>query len=751
MNNLGNALHALLSRLRALPSTSPPHLQRLAIRLSRAYITAQAASPDANGLELLVRLRSRLQELVEELDEGDSARLSKADDLRREAQAALEALQSQMQTATGAAMSAATSAGGHSRTPSVDLPRRLPLSSTSSSVVNPDPGPAATELDAFLSRALSAVPPPPNLAQEHARSLSEAYALFLLSSSPSSVLPAGQTLSSIFQSSSGSSSQPQSEAPTLEKRIETQLREAYFDEFEAILSPSSVSTYSEKHDAWIRLAANLTVTAVPLIPSRMRTPAGASQRVELETSLKADLSPIPGGSFNCPAALTRVQEVVSLLQRLCAPARDAQVRQLLAAISSALLPSGSSGLSSTSSPSLVSLVRRTLVLAGEMTQDVSRFKRGLVEKWASEEDLRDVVTEEGMVRERKVVEEMYGGSEGVRRETKTWVGRRLGRSRVVGDRLVGEQEVVTTEAFAAALVETLFTTTSVSLPPYPPVSTPSPASSTSSAEPEAVPSANSLPPPLLVLAPTLFHLQNLLQALVILSCLIALIGPSSTTREGTEKEDNLVRRLWALLETSIEPPTSPFVRPPAAPFEEEGTETRLANLADELVAYRVSLLSTAPSPSNPISSTSSPPHRLSAEEEQRLRASVDRLLRYEDPVFGLLQKRLQEGIKGFLVSSFTSSSSTSEQTSSSSAAPPTLRTGRTLPSSISHPASASSPNTSATPTMPSIKGFDRPPLLANKVEEVVRSTLVGGEKGVWNWVEGCWGGVLGWTGEAERA
>ncbi|KAH0827512.1 hypothetical protein J3R83DRAFT_4225 [Lanmaoa asiatica] len=82
--------------------------------------------------------------------------------------------------------------------------------------------------------------------------------------------------------------------------------------------------------------------------------------------------------------------------------------------------------------------------------------------------------------------------------------------------------------------------------------------------------------------------------------------------------DSFMSRVWTLLRAEIA-------------GEPDASDTKLINLADEVVRARIQATAT---PSAPASST------LSNEDEATLRAAVDRTLRPEDPVYKLLQRRL---------------------------------------------------------------------------------------------------------------
>ncbi|GAA5832321.1 hypothetical protein JCM11251_006409 [Rhodosporidiobolus azoricus] len=770
MSSFSTALHRLLNHLRDLPSSLHPlhsSLQRAAIRLSRAVSALQDPRADAKGVELLVRLRGRLQELEEAVIEAETADVPLSNDrtswsmLRSEAAQAQDELERAVREATNQAVQAATGNGSHSRTPSMELPRRVPPPSSSTAATK-------AELDAFLSRtsSRSAFGPPSAdaTAAARARQLNEAFTLFLLSHSPSSVLPPGQTISSIFRqtrSLPSASSPSRGEPGSLESRISTQLHQAYFDSFAAIFtlssssSPSSATSTSpseqEKLTAWTRLAADLSSAAVSLIPSRMRASDPSrfrNAREELENLL---LAPGAAGTFNARKALETVKATVELLQQLCAPARDADVRLLLSGLFSALTPSASPA---EVAASLVPLIRRVLTLTSDMASDVDRFKRDMATELASEGDLRQVVLEEAAERERKVVKEWVGGEEEVRRATREWVQARTGGK--------PSEARLKKEEIAAALMESLFSDTAIALPslsssaPYSrAANSPSAVGATSDTTlppPPATP--NLLPPPLLVPSPFLFTLQNRLQALVILACLVTLAAPSPPgvdSKKVEEEQDRLVQRVWTILQADIPSPAS-FVAGLAA---EQGRDevTKIAHLADEVLSYRRNLSALS-------STTATSIPTMSGEETTRLRSSVDRILRAEDPVYKLFKGRLKQGVKEGVVSALTGAGAGGARRTPM--VPTQLQSGRRAPGTVAS-SSSSLPTRSASPAvilLCPLKGFDRPPFLREKVQETIQNALFGplrnedtgeeadgGGGGAWRWMEEVWGEVLGWAEE----
>lgn len=740
-------LDALLLDLRSLPSPSQSprqapvqHIQHAAIRLERAYAELKHAGTHAPAT-LFIRLRNRLDELAAALDDAHSASESPSwDKLAKDTRQVVTSVDDLLATSTSTA--APTPTSSHSRTPSADLPRRLPAQQPAPANASP-----AADLDAFLSTAAGKPPPTTAngaspLAAARARALSELHTLFQLSTSPSSVLLPGQSLRSIFRSSlppPDAAVAAPSEPTSLEDRISSQLHRAYFDSFAATLSSSSSSSAStaEQHAAWTRLAQDLRDAVLPLVPSRLKTPGGSQPlRAHLEATLRASAASGGATAFDARAALKAVRECVDALGRLCAPARDDAVRSLADEIDRAL-----AGPASDSSSALVDLVRRTLKVARGMERDVRRFRAGAVVHLASEAELSGVVREEAGARERALVEGWCGGADGVRRETRGWCARALGRaqsdSEGAGDAGASKEDV------AAALVETLFSDKAVALPPFASSDSSAPHDDASSdpAPPPPPPPGNLLPAILLAPSATLFELQNRLQALTILACLL-ILSPSADPA-----------RLWALLESEVAPPTAP---PPGANGEEaaprdpvsEPSPTRIAHLADELL---------------PRAGPSPPPAKADADadaEARRLRAAVERVLRYEDPVWRLLHGRLRDAVKGAVVGAVRGDAAqalTEGQEREQPAVPPQLRTGRTLRGT---PAVAARATRGARDDeaqqaaarrrvvdLPPVKGFDAP-LLRDELRRTVQDRVVGD---VWGWVEEVWGEVLGWRGEEHGA
>ncbi|GJN90312.1 hypothetical protein Rhopal_003321-T1 [Rhodotorula paludigena] len=715
MSSFAVRLDRLLDQLRTLsssPSDDPSsRLQRLVVRTERAYSALRDAGTPAPA-ELFVRLRGRLEELGDGLLDAQSAAGETGGSpswaqLFTEAGQVLRDVEELLQGTSGAHTSASKS---HSRTPSVDLPRRMP---TSQPVLSASTS-AAADLDAYLASSArtrtsptsSASPTP--VAFARATALSEACSLFLLAHDPTNVLPPGETLRSIFRShnvpteAADKSAEP---SASLESRISTQLHRAYFDSFAALFAPGSSASSADKLEAWSRLAQDLQDAALPLVPSRLKTDDGSG--VSARDDLSRALAPSTAAAWEPKVALEAVERVVHTLSRLCAPARDAEARSLAADASAAA--QGAAGGSQ-----LVALVQRTLELARGMDDDMRRFRRGVAGELAGEDDLREVVREEAGARERTVVLEWFGGKEGVKSETWRCCARALGRE-------VGETGEVVKEDVAAALAATLFADDSIALPPF----------DASSADSSAPAPPNLLPPILLVPSPRLFDLQNRFQALVILACLATLAGPAPPST-AAEQPAALVSRLWTILESEFAPPApSPAqLASSSSPPASEPSPTRLANLADELIAYR----------RRSADATASPPP--GEEEAARMRASVDRVLRTQDPVYKLFKGRLREAV-GAAMRDAVSAAEGARGEPVQRVPTGAMRSGREVARGGTPRAKGAERAQRRVRDVRMVvpKGFEAPTVLREKVEETVRERLV---QEVWGWVEEVWGGVLGW-------
>lgn len=403
--------------------------------------------------------------------------------------------------------------------------------------------------------------------------------------------------------------------------------------------------------------------------------------------LRAEFLPA-NSDFSLHSAATALHNLVTTLAKLAAPVRDAQVSTLLGSIASPF----DSNIPSTDPtvPSLVRAVKDILDLTSEMKSDVANFKK-LVAKEALAKDSKweELLKDIAGLRERKVMLEIYGAQEAIQREFSTWIRRKTDVDEAGWNvkSKEGREEIL-----ANAFVEAIFSDVAAGLPSFDDL----PVSLSSS----DVDSSNVLPPSFLVQCPELFKLQNAIQALIILACLLSLLPSTPTTTRSTSStesssfpklDDALVERLWTVLKSEYDD-SSTQDQPSGA----EASHTKVAHLADELI--HLSSNGSALGVGNSAFS-----------EEMGLRAAVERILKCDDPVYRLLKGRLKGAIGGALKTVYRAESS-------QSGGVPTMRTGR---GSVDLPRRKESTGPSERKTVGIVKGFDRSLVLMNRLSEVV--------------------------------
>ena len=306
-------------------------------------------------------------------------------------------------------------------------------------------------------------------------------------------------------------------------------------------------------------------------------------------TLSAPLSPT---SAPLLSALSHLREVLVALQGRCAPVRDADINALMHRLDD--LPPAS--MTAELATLVVEAVRSILKLAEAMKDDLSEFVLGTM----GEDQLRMAIREQARARERGLALELWK-KEKIESQWNAWV-----------EELTGPLSSVAAppqRKWVLRLIQALGAAAPVACPlPVKPV----PSDEEPGTEAPPVPSnPNTLPPPFFFSAPELFHIQNLLQGLVIAAALRALL-PSASSPVASD----FVLRIWTLLLASVND-------------EPDSLDIKLVNFADELIRALGG--------------------SLDPDEETRLRAAVDRTLKLEDPVFILLQRRLMVAIAGRLV------------------------------------------------------------------------------------------------------
>lgn len=313
--------------------------------------------------------------------------------------------------------------------------------------------------------------------------------------------------------------------------------------------------------------------------------------------------------------MVHLRELLHALKQRCAPARDPQIDALLRALDDPP--------DSVLAKTIVDVVRSVLKLADEMKDDLSQFVVGSM----SEQQLKDMIVQQAMARERDLVRQLWK-PEIIRESWDRWIGE---IEHPAEEETLAVKEI-SRRKFIRRLMHALGTNHGVSCELPTVTVNVSPAGTLTHVEPAAgeapPPSPNALPPSLLFVTPSLFSIQNYLQALVITASLRALVRipttPAKRKIDADEDEElseyGFVRRIWTLLRSDIDDTHG----------EPAECDLKIVNLADEVVRI-------------------SKAYGVENAMEPRLREAVDRTLRVTDPVFMLLQKRLVQAIATHLM------------------------------------------------------------------------------------------------------
>ena len=328
--------------------------------------------------------------------------------------------------------------------------------------------------------------------------------------------------------------------------------------------------------------------------------------------------PLPPTYSPLLTATTHLYDVLVTLRQRCAPVRDSAIDAVLHQIhdrSSSASTGELAGL-------LVDVIQSTLELSIDMSADYSNAALAI----ASEQDLADMVTTTAETQERRLVTQLWESKEIMRKAWTRWMygfrpadptprprPKQLWILKLIQS--LGKPHAITSELVAPSPPQGVTEDSrhirdpdsSLGRTPEPP---------------------NMLPPQFLFSGPSLFRLQNYVQALTIAASLRSLaptphptanplLLPQSQTNGPTALTSwTFAERIWALMEPEI-----------GVNDGEPSSETKIINFADEVVMAHTGAL--------PPGTTT-----LDPQLEHRLRNAVDRILRTDDPVFILLQKRL---------------------------------------------------------------------------------------------------------------
>lgn len=406
-------------------------------------------------------------------------------------------------------------------------------------------------------------------------------------------------------------------------------------------------------------------------------------------------SPLSPTSSPLDSALMHLREVLASLRQRCAPVRDPEIAALERPLDDP--PSRSSR-----PVALATLVAETIRdihrLSEIMKDDLSQFVLGSM----TEQQLRSVVAKQAKTSEREIVSDIWH-RDGMMQTWASWLDNLQPHSSSVEPRFL----------WIVRIVQALGSSSPVSCP-LPSGTVQSIGHDSNETAESSTPNANTLPPVFFFSAPTLLKIQNYLQALVIAASLRILTRLPAPTRSShassdTPDPDSFMSRVWTLLRAEIA-------------GEPDASDTKLINLADEVVRVRTQA-----------------PVTLSKEDEATLRAAVDRTLRYEDPVYKLLQRRLLTELSNVLVKRRQGDAAWDV------VAPATLRTGRDgeragkrprLVLDVEDTDESRTPSRSSLRIVTDVKGFEDPVLSRATAEvfEQVDNCL--------EWVERVWGDVV---------
>ncbi|KAF9515447.1 hypothetical protein BS47DRAFT_1484512 [Hydnum rufescens UP504] len=523
--------------------------------------------------------------------------------------------------------------------------------------------------------------PPFALPHDYHDKLNDAHLLHLLATQPLRVLPPGKSLASVFSDSTYGASKPKA-VKTLDEHISLMVMRAFWEE--ALLSLSSE-------------VSGTVINRLSLLYKDLYTVLGAVLPTTNPVMVTLD-GPLSPSSHPLRSAINHIRTILEELRQRCSPARDAEVDALLFDTESTILEADLPHM-------VVRTVRAILQLIEEMTSDLHDFAIANL----SDGDLRELVVAEAKRRERELVMRLYGGIIGVRGPWHRWVS--AGPTDAPRITLSSELNALS-PAWVYHLIRSLGSPIAISItkPPlteYPP--------DTGALSPSTSVPDNVLPPPFLLSSPTLFRIQNLLQAVVVCVCLRLLlprVPPAvSSTSSSDAKDSDFTRRIWVLLNSEIDR------------GGHAEAETKLIYLEDEVVhAYHT--MAQVSSLSAMDGGTAVP---ASGEDwEARIRADVRRIVRTEDPVFKVLMKRAIEAIgKRVLLRR-------DAVAGDSITGPHVLRTGRSGYFPKDNVRDVRTEGAVGDKTSPRIQGFEDP-TLAGALDEITHEV-----EDACRWVESVW-------------
>ncbi|KAI0666546.1 hypothetical protein C8Q78DRAFT_983828 [Trametes maxima] len=431
---------------------------------------------------------------------------------------------------------------------------------------------------------------PTVLPLELVQALNHTFFLHLLATDSERVLPPGKSLLSMMTSPRAQARAQEGELPKLEGRVHDFVHKAFWDEVQRTLSDPEPSVQLPR----LRLLyQDLHAALKPLLP----------RTHPILVTLSAPLSPT---SAPLRSAIMHLREILVALHQRCAPARDAYIDKLTLELDEPNRLAFTAELAKL----VADTTRAILELSETMKEDLSQFVLGEMD----EKDLKAVITQQAMLREKSLVLQLWPPSR-LEPAWKDWL------DELQPSMFPGAESTQPTRRWIYRLVQAFNAGGAVDCP-LPTIQIPG----TPQEELDGVQKpANALPPPFFVTCPGLLVAQNYLQALVIAASLRSLVRLPPRFASSKDADDGLsfLERVWTLLKASIE--------------DEPGAgQTKIVNLEDEVVRVRRACADAE--------------HPCTPDEEKRLRAAVDRTLQPRDPVFLLLQKRLLQALATWLAS-----------------------------------------------------------------------------------------------------
>ncbi|KAM0754156.1 hypothetical protein T439DRAFT_323039 [Meredithblackwellia eburnea MCA 4105] len=580
-----------------------------------------------------------------------------------------------------------------------------------------------------------------------AKNLDMAYTTYLLAVHPESILPPGKTLASALHTQPALPPPPPPSTDTLEFHTRQALKDARYSSYVKRLETGvTPGQQKQQMDAWLELRAAVWGSCSGLIPERLAD-GQVKSTFEAEFTRKRST---PTEYFVLKDSIDMLHRLAVQLSQLCSPVRDPEIEAIINSLSTPVVPTKlapekqptRTATTTLSALEFVKAISNLVDFADKMASDLITFK-STVKSAVSDEFLVRVAAGEN---ERNAILSIYDRSgtgedfSAIKESTMRWIDRRGGsRAQFLAETTT---DLDRGNMIASALVDAIFEDDMVWFEDKPDLPAWRPSSSAGTvAAGVPRPKRNALPAILVVPQPAIQRLQNFVQGIIIAACLSSLAAVPAA-RGGTALDalgDDFASRVWALLKADIDfPPAAHSMRtnslsrslqspsllsassssttsssssalmPTSTSGFEEIPSTHLGDLADEVI--RIRRLA----------------HGDAATDEELIRGGVNRIVRYNDPVFRLLKGRVKEAIQTAL---------RTPVVGSNVGVPVNMATG------IVHvPAERKKGGAGAKKkvNVPAVKGFARQPFLMQKLAEFASEV-----HGVVQWSAEVWGDRIG--------